>query len=398
MTQSRTHQRSSFLLGLAIAVVGSRALAQPEPPEPPPPVEPWYEALQFSAFVDGYTSFNYNLPPSVEDANTLRVNDQSNGFALSWAGADVGAEPDPVGGHIGLRFGPLAHSLCGQGRSEDCYQSGLDMLAQAFASWRPGGSGGPLRIDFGKFTTPYGLEVAESQDNINYTRGLLFSLLAPSSHTGFRAEYAVGEHVVLRALVVNGWNNSIDDNPEKTFGFQAQYRPSRVWSLRLGWLGGAEGSSQAVRWRGFGAWRHLLDALVECRPFETLQLALSGSWLQDELTLEPDLAGLRTMRRTARWYGALLGAQQELSSLWALSARVEAVADPQGAVSHVPDAVLSSATLTLQATPTDNLLVRLEHRGDFMLSADGSRRFFPGDGGPRSHQFTTTLGVVVVAD
>ena len=128
MTQSRTHQRSSFLLGLAIAVVGSRAFAQPAPPEPPPPVEPWYEALQFSAFVDGYTSFNYNLPPSVEDANTLRVNDQSNGFALSWAGADVGAEPDPVGGHIGLRFGPLAHSLCGQGRSEDCYQSGLDML------------------------------------------------------------------------------------------------------------------------------------------------------------------------------------------------------------------------------------------------------------------------------
>jgi hypothetical protein len=382
------------LLGLA----GSPALAPAAAPEPPPPVEPWYDALQFAAFVDGYTSFNFNLPPSVEDANTLRVNDQSNGFALSWAGADVGAEPDPVGGHIGLRFGPLTHSLCGDGRSEDCSRTGLDTLAQAFASWRPGGRGGPVRVDFGKFTSPYGLEVAESQDNMNYTRGLLFSLLAPSFHTGFRVEYEPADRLVLRALAVNGWNNSLDANPEKTFGLQVQYAPGRAWLLSLGWLGGAEGSSRAVRWRQLGAWRHLLDAVVEYHPLETLRLVFSAAGIQDELTAEPELAGLRPALREVRWYGALLGARQELSSLWALAARVETVADPQGAATDTPDAVLSSATLTLQATPADSLIVRLEHRGDFMLSSEGSRRVFPSQGGPRSHQFTSTLGVVVAAD
>jgi hypothetical protein len=398
MTQFRTPQRATFLLGLASVLVGSLAFAQPVAPEPPPPVEPWYEALQFAAFVDGYTSFNFNLPPSVEEANTLRVNDQSNGFALSWAGADVGAEPDPVGGHIGVRFGPLAHSLCGDGRSEDCYRPGLDTLAQAFASWRPGGRGGPVRVDFGKFTTPYGLEVAESQDNMNYTRGLLFSLLAPSFHTGFRVDYEPADRLVLRAVAVNGWNNSLDANPEKTFGLQAQYGPTHAWLLRLGWLGGAEESSQAVHWRQLGAWRHLLDAVAEYHPFETLRLVFSAAGIQDELTVEPELVGVQPGVQKVRYCGALLGAQQELSSLWALAARVEAVADPQGAATDTRDAVLGSATLTLQATPTDSLIVRLEHRGDFMLSSEGSRRVFPSQGGPRSNQFTSTLGVVVTAD
>ena len=50
-------------------------------------------------------------------------------------------------------------------------------LAERQASVRlvsPGGKGSPITLDFGKFDTIYGAEVAESQDNINYTRGVLY--------------------------------------------------------------------------------------------------------------------------------------------------------------------------------------------------------------------------------
>jgi hypothetical protein len=60
---------------------------------------------------------------------------------------------------------------------------------------------------------------------------------------------------------------------------------------------------------------------------------------------------------------------------------------------------LLSGTLTLQATPSDHLIVRWEHRGDYALDAQGSRRLFEaGTQSRRTYQVTSTLGVVVTSD
>ncbi len=44
-----------------------------------------------------------------------------------------------------------------------------------------------MQIDAGKFVTPIGAEVIESQDNWNYTRSTLFGYAIPFYHTGLRA-------------------------------------------------------------------------------------------------------------------------------------------------------------------------------------------------------------------
>src|SRR2546421_356327 len=94
----------------------------------------------------------------VRRASTLAVLlDAANGFALHWAGVNVSYAPDPVGGTVGLRFGPGA----------GLYNAGVDAansltyVKQAFVSWKPGG--GQVQLDLGKFDTWIGAEVADTQ-------------------------------------------------------------------------------------------------------------------------------------------------------------------------------------------------------------------------------------------
>src|SRR6185369_4360765 len=113
----------------------------------------WYDAVELSAFVDAYASVNYNFPKPASGNNLYRAYDTTNGFALSWVGADISYAPDPVGGTLSLRFGPTATAYAGAIDSG----SGLEYVKQAFVSWKPVDE---LTVDFGKFDTPFGGEVA----------------------------------------------------------------------------------------------------------------------------------------------------------------------------------------------------------------------------------------------
>lgn len=382
-------------VALTVLFASSPAAAQADP-EPPPPVERWHEALDLGLFADAYASFNTNRPLVQTSASRFRVNDVAAGFALSWAGVDAGYEPDPVGGRISLRFGPTTSTLCGDSVRGDCLDEEHRVVTQAFASWRPGG--GAWTFDFGKFYTPYGAEAAESQDNLNYSRGLLYSLAQPRFHTGMRVTDRFAEGWSLSGLLVNGWDNSFDNNGGKSLGLVGKWTPSPNLVLKLGWLGGPERSATRAAWRKPRAWRHLVDFTVGYDPFETLRLVLDATWVHEGPTRHAN-RGDRWRAVAADWYGAAVGAEQALSSMWALAARAEYLADPDGFAVDPSAPELVSGTLTLQATPSDHLIVRLEHRGDFALDAEGSRRLFAADAGERrTYQVTSTLGVVVTSE
>lgn len=399
------------------------ALAEPaDLPPPPPPVEPWYDALEMRAFADAYASLNYNFPKPADSINPFRAYDTHNGFALAWVGLDLAYAPDPVGGVLQLRFGP---SAARHGASDTEHE--LHYVKQAFASFRPGGPESGLILDFGKFDTIYGIEVADSQDNFNYTRGLLFWLAQPLFHTGLRASYAFSDHVALRALAVNGWNNSVDNNSGKSFGLQIDYQPTERFAARLGWLGGPEQSdttslacgagesydpnaegcapdptaidpAEYVVDRGganeFDAWRHLIDLAVTFNPTPQLGLALNVDygWERQRDTIDP------SQYQDVSWYGGMLAARYQFTSLLALAGRAEYVRDVDGFLTATEDLGLASGTLTLEATPTPSLILRLEQRADFALGAGGSeqREVFQREiRETSSNQLTTTLGVVV---
>ncbi len=424
MTRS-THLALGALLGLGALVASAGASAEPAAPEPPPPPAPWYKAIHFDAFADAYAGVNYNFPKPQTGKNAFRAYDTTNGFALSWIGLDASYDPAPVGGTLSLRLGPTAQTYAGADAQYD-----LQYVKQAYASWKPFDA---LRLDFGKFDTIYGAEVAESQNNMNYTRGVLYWLAQPLFHTGLRANIALAPMLSFNVLVVNGWNNSVDNNTGKSYGLQAQLQPADNLGIVLGWIGGPEQSdtvsvacpqdtaySAAARGcapqantppqsytvdRGgandFKAWKHLVDLVVNYDATESLSFVLNGDY-GTEGYRHFDTAAQTTHIDQKKWYGAMLGARYQLTPVWALAGRGEYYRDKNGYTTGTGyDISLATGTLTIEAKPTDNLILRLENRGDFAVDAASgqSKKIFPKKVRDfAKNQFTTTLGVVVTTN
>lgn len=413
------------------------ASAQYYAPEPPPAEVPWYELIELQAFIDGYAAVNYNFPRPQFGNNTYRSFDATSGFALSWVGVDASFDPDPLGGTLSLRYGPSASLLADRCLTQNRELNpcdgdvGLELVQQAFASWAPGGAEGVLQFDFGKFDSIYGAEVPEAHRNLNYTRGLLFSLAQPVFHTGLRMSADLHRQLRIVLLAVNGQNNTIDNNFGKTFGAQIVYRPAPTLTLRFGWLGGPEqddvaqvacpaGKSFSPAAEGcaddptattaavygvsrggsnaLDAWRHHADFVVRYRWADVLLLSLNA--LAGREGVRPTLASSEVEEQ--EWYGGAGYVYVKPTPAWGLGARGEYLYDRQGRLSAVPGAHLLSGTLTVDANVTDWLQLRLDNRIDALLEATGDTDVFPvGPVGSdvsrdaRPHQITTTFGVIV---
>jgi hypothetical protein len=424
--------------------------AEPEVPPAPhvyveeaPAAAAWYDAIELGAFVDAYFSVNYNMPkPQLSDGE-LRAFDAANGLSLAWAGIDASYPADPVGATVSLRFGPsavrLASGCLGEGGlggtpfagaaavCDDSY--GVGFVEQAFVSWKPGGAASALRLDFGKFNTIFGAEVAESQNNLNYTRGFLYWLAQPAFHTGLRLSADLADAFSLNALAVNGINNTIDNNAGKTFGVQGVIRVPRgadadLLSVAAGYLIGPErddyqtiicgpdeafdaGSptgcvSEPGSAGGQGTvdrasantegLRHLVDVVVTLDPIDKLHLVLNGDFGVENLRRSLNSAEFQAVQ----WWGVMAGARLGVSDAFGVGARGEYLHDDDGHVTGNPGHTIDlvSATLTLDYSPLQALLIRLDNRLDW-----SSKEIFPkAVRDLTGYQFTTTLGVVATTD
>lgn len=398
-------------------------------PDPPPPAEPWYEAVQLRAFVDAYASQSWGFPKPVSYRPPTRSYDGPQGFALSWIGLDAAYAPEPVGGVVSLRWGPSATLYAGGDAA-----SGLEYVKQAYAAWKPGGG---ITLAFGKFDTFVGVEPVESQDNFNYTRGLLHSFAQPKFHTGLRATAELVPELTLTAMLANGLDRSFDNNVGKTFGLGVNVSPSESFAASLGWIGGPEqddttevsctsgtsydpavgscaaspgapAAKQAVDRGGandFDAWRHLLDLTLTVRPLETLAVVLNADYGVEGV--RPDDTSIDAKPAAKKWYGAALLARMQLSETWATAVRGEYFVDKDGRALNyqldggnlLTNTKLASATLTIEARPSENLILRLENRGDFVLEASPDKDIYREKVRDKSSTlFTTTLGVVVTTN
>ncbi len=178
-----------------------------------------------------------------------------------------------------------------------------------------------LQINVGKFVTPAGAEVIETKDNWNYSRGLLFSWAIPYFHFGMSGKYAFNSKFALTGYLVNGWNNSVDNNSGKTTGFSAAWTPNSKFSLIENYLVGPE---QANDNRNF---RHLTDTVVTYTP--------NGETFADgELRLRPRsraaaAPGLPTT--SAVWWTGIAGyIKYAPNATWAIATRGEWFKDHNG--------------------------------------------------------------------
>ncbi|MCA9663425.1 MAG: outer membrane beta-barrel protein [Myxococcales bacterium] len=375
----------------------------------------------YRAFIDAFGSVNYNRPRRHGGANIAHGNDWSTGFGLVWAGLDVSGDYGPVGGTLGVRLGPVTELYNGADTSY-----GLQYLKQAYATLRPIPRSDRLAIDFGKMDTLYGAEVADSQDNLNYTRGALVWIEQPFFHTGLRIRYQALRWLEVAALAVNGWNNTLDNNRGKTFGIQETITAlDGDLTVALGYLTGPEGddvvsvacpmdtiydgavgcapaqgsaaSATDVAFEGVNRnWRHFADLVIRYRPHRRLLLLVNADFTHDRLPVDPS-SGATT---PGMMYGVMAAAGFSFTERWSAAARGEMVDDVYNTWTRalssdagIDRLRLITGTVTLRYQPVPQLAVMLDNRVDSANHPIFDRR---GATDAANVQVTSTLGVIVM--
>jgi hypothetical protein len=361
-----TTSRQVFASAVLAAVLSAApATAQTPPPaaaaSPSPAPEP--PKIEFTGFVDTYYQYNSNgVDPLLRSFDV-----QHNAFSLSLAEiafAKGVAADSRVGFRVDLDFGKTA-DLVAAYEPEESGKEIYKHIEQAYLSVL---AGSKLQLDVGKFVTPMGAEVIESQDNWNYSRSILFGYAIPFYHVGVRASLPVNDKVSLSGYLLNGWNNSSENNSGKTVAAGLTLKPTAkiTWVSTFMYGPEAAGSNDPKR--------SLFDS--------TLTLALSSKF---SLMANVDYG----TEGDTTWWGVAAYAKVSPSPKWSVVGRYEYIDDTEGGFMTIGGKA-QSFTLTSDHLVAGALKTRLEYRYD---STDDP--FFPSDSGKlKKSQSAFLIGLV----
>jgi putative OmpL-like beta-barrel porin-2 len=335
--------------------------ASSEPSAAPKPA-----VVEMTSFVDTYYGYFFNKPSGPVPLRNFDTN--HNTFSLGLveiAGEQKPTETSRLGFRLDLQAGNTADLV-------NAYEpGGLDFLKnieQAYGSYL---FGKKLQVDAGKFVTAAGAEVIETKDNWNYSRSLLFALAIPYYHAGVRATATLNDKVTLMGMLVNGWNDVVDNNGGKSWHLGAILKPTAKITLAQNFLGGPEQKDNSHDKR------FLTDTTLTVNATDKVSLMANYDYGQDTV------AGARV-----KWQGLALYTHLQATTYWALTPRFEWYDDRDGFTTGLAQKV-KEITVTSEQKLGGKLLTRIEYRRDF-----SDQPFFAKDGVAKKSQDNITVGLV----
>src|SRR3990172_2658220 len=199
-------------------------------------------------------NYNFNNPNSRSNSNRkldasapepptndfFRVfDDKANQFTINqaelWIDKPTTTE-SPIGFGLDFVIGRDAkkiHSVgLGISSGDDPTKSDVFDLLQAYVTYKaPIGNG--LDLKAGKFVTLHGAEVIRRTGDYQISRSLLFGFAIPFTHTGIMTTYAVNDWLTVTGGIVNGWDNTDDNNNDKSFHGMVTLTPLKDLSLLI---------------------------------------------------------------------------------------------------------------------------------------------------------------------
>ena len=162
--------------------------------------------ISVHALVDAGYEHNFNQPNG--NTNVFRAWDE-DGFQLTQGNLHI--ERDGTVGFVtDINVGQVANSISGVTHYSNIVPVGgqwIDPTQYYLTYTAPFGSG--VNFEAGRFVTLLGAEIIPvyNNQNFNESRGLVFNLGEPLTHTGIRASYTVNDYVAFTAGLNNGWDD-----------------------------------------------------------------------------------------------------------------------------------------------------------------------------------------------
>jgi hypothetical protein len=386
MTRLRCLAAAMVLSALAPATAGAQETTATSA-QAPADQRPWYKQVTVNGLAS--VSFTANLNRPASGASQFRAFDLDD----SSLQLDVGElvvqraieDPGRAGFRVDLTLGrPFARVIASPDlfRRDDGEAGAFD-IHQAFVSYiAKVGTG--LRVDAGKFVTPFGYEVIDGYDgvNANASRSLLFTLAEPGTHTGVRVSYSPSETVGLQAMAVQGWDVVRDNNHGKTAGVQLSLTPREIFSAYLNYIVGAEQD-------GGASLRHAFSAVAVAKVTQGLTLAGSlEAGREGDVRIEESAGGGPL---DASWTGLAGYATIAASERFTATVRFEWFDDSGGARTGFVQ-TLREVTLT----PSLEIGRHVVLRGDLRRDWSNRRVFDSEDGGLRRSQVTASANAILI--
>jgi hypothetical protein len=334
-----------------------------------------------SGFVDTYYNVNFNHP-SNNGVGFRAFDFRDKSISLNMVELILDKAPDAAGPagrtgyHVALGYGDAMNvvnsSDPGNGNTNSRFFAHSQYLKEAYFSYlAPLGKG--LQVDVGKFVTPMGAEVIESKDNWNYSRGLLFTYAIPFYHFGARAKYTFNDKYNLTGFVLNGWNNIVDNNSGKTYGFSFIGNPTKTASFVVNYLAGPEEATGTFGATSTGplvnvnkTWRQTVDVVASYNPTSKLSFLANVDYGTGDKFVTDNTTAPPTLSPAVWWAGGAGYAKYAIDANDYVAARYEYFEDHNGFMTglFIPRLHFNEFTATYQRTLSTHLLTRFEYRRD----------------------------------
>jgi len=326
-----------------------------------------------SGILDGYADYDLNDPAN---GNTqLRNFDlRADTASLTEAKVVLSYDPAPFGVRADIGFGSLFATMHPANPSGGA----LKYVEQMFVSAKPAKWKG-FQADFGQFVTSAGAEVADTVDNWNYSRSLLFSYAIPYYHFGLRTSMPVTSTVTAGVQVVQGWNNIFEGNSMKTVGLTVA-QTKKYYTFTETYYVGPDNLGT-----NYG-YRNLFDTVLLITPSSKFNAYINYDYGQNR-NANANLTGTGSL---AHWQGVAGAGRFQVTPKLAASARAEYYSDNNGFTTSTVQK-LDEVTLTGEYALHPGLLVRGGYRRDH-----SDHQCFDEGNSPSSsfHQATFEVGLI----
>lgn len=317
------------------------------------------KAFTVSGYIETFYQWSFNRPGNGL-SNYRGYDTRHNSITLQNAVVDAGFRAKGVMARIALQVGHAPATIYseepvspGAAGANDSDGQLWRFLQRASLGWQ---ASRLLLLEAGIFPSTTGVESLAVKENWNWSRSTA-SVRLPNYHAGVRATWTLSPRVDLFTAVINGWNDIVDQNDEKSFIAGAHYKVKDKLTLSASYFGGVERSGGAPEGR---AWRHGFETWAQVDATDWLSLAADSS------------AGFeRTRFGVAWWASAAVYARAKLLEWLYVAARADSLWEDVASSALgesepilLPTKRMTSGTATVDFRPVKGFSARLEYRHD----------------------------------